>query len=261
MKLESASRSPRGAAAALSLLLALSGCGLDEVQVPELSGPSTYGTGLQLSAQPDVITADGFSTSLIQATVFDQNGRPAAGRQIFMQITDEGGRTADIGNLRAPASTGVGTGVVVTTNGQGIAIAIYEAPPRTDATANQKIIVAARPVGTDAQGTLYRSVQIELRSAEPRFFPQIPGNIAPSCNFAVEAPGGYRVNQPILYQSTSVDPDGTIVRYYWDFGNGRRTDSPDGQAIYNAPGGYTVTHIVTDNGGLQTACAGALVIQ
>ena len=49
------------AAAAAALLLLLSSCSLDEVEIPDIDGPSTYGLGLQLSASPDIIVADGFS--------------------------------------------------------------------------------------------------------------------------------------------------------------------------------------------------------
>jgi hypothetical protein len=244
------------AAAALALLVVHGGCGLDEVEIPDLEGPSELALSIALTANPDIIVADGLSTSLVEATVRDQNGRPVAGREIFFSIADESGRPADLGLLRAPGtSVGLGTGLVVRTNAQGIAQVIYESPARTDATANQLLQVTARPVGTDASSALSRSVRIELRSAEPRLFPQNPNNAAPSCDFAVQAPFGFRVNQSILVQSTSFDTDGTIVRYFWDFGNGRRADSPDAATSYRLPGSYTITHIVTDNNGAQAACA------
>jgi PKD repeat protein len=137
---------------------------------------------------------------------------------------------------------------------------IYEAPARTDATANQTVLVMARAVGTDANAAVSRSVRIELRSAEPRLFPQNPENELPNCDFAVQAPSGFRVNQSILFQSTANDPDGTIVRYWWDFGNGTRADHPDVSTSYRFPSTYTVTHVVTDDDGGQAACAGTLVI-
>lgn len=239
---------------ALGLVLVLHGCGLEEVEIPELSGPSEMGLSVRLTAQPDILTADGVSTSLVQATVRDQNARPVSGRDIFFSVADESGRAADIGTLRASGSVGVGTGVVVRTNAQGIAQVVYETPARTDATANQTVLVLARPVGDDAGAATYRSVRIELRSAEPRLFPQNPDNADPLCDFAVQAPNGFRANQAILFQSTSSDPDGTIVRYFWDFGNGTRSDAPDGAAVYRLPGDYTVRHIVTDDDGAQAAC-------
>jgi hypothetical protein len=248
-------------AAAVVMIFALNGCGLDEIEIPDLDGPSELGLSVSMTANPDIITADGVSTSLVQATVRDQNGRTVSGRDVFFSITDESGRTADLGTLRNSSGTGLGTGLVVRTNASGIAQVVYEAPARTDATANQLVHVTARPVGTDAAGARLRFVAIELRSAEPRLFPQNPDNTDPVCNFAVEAPNGFRRNQPILFQSTSFDPDGTIVRYFWDFGNGTRADHPDGLASYSLAGDYTVTHIVTDDDGGQAACAGALTIQ
>jgi hypothetical protein len=246
---------------ALGLVLTLHGCGLDEVEIPELSGPSEFGLSVRLTAQPDILTADGFSTSLVQATVRDQNSRPVTGRDIFFSVADESGRDADIGSLRSSGGQGVGTGVVVRTNAQGVAQVIYETPARTDATANQSVLILARPVGDDANGARYRTVRIELRSAEPRLFPQNPDNVDPDCDFAVEAPRGFRRNETILFQSTSFDPDGTIVRYFWDFGNGTRADHPDGAAIYRVAGDYTVSHVVTDDDGAQAACAGTFTIE
>jgi hypothetical protein len=254
-------RARRPAAAAAALLLVLSSCSLDEVEIPDLEGPSTYGLGLQLSASPDIIVADGFSTSLIRATVFDQNGAPASGRDIFFAITDSQGRPADLGKLRSTSGFGVGTGLRIPTGTDGVAQLVYEAPPRTDATAHQEILVTARPVGSDAAGQILRSVRIELRSAEPRLFPQVPGVPVPNCNFVVEPTfGPYRTNQAILFQSTSGIAGGVIIRYEWYFGDGTKEDSPDTAKVYRFPGTYQVTHVVTGNLGGVSACGTTLTV-
>ena len=70
-----------------------------------------------------------------------------------------------------------------------------------------------------------------------------------------------RTNNQVLFQSTSFDRDGTIVRYFWDFGNGRQADHPDAATSYNRVGTYTVTHMVTDNNGAQAACQATIVVQ
>jgi hypothetical protein len=295
-------RSRLWAAAGMALLVAHGGCGFDGVEIPELVGPAELATSVTLTASPDIMVADGFSTSLITATVRDQNGQPIAGRDIFFSIADAKGNTADIGTLRSPdTGVGIGTGVQLRTNAQGVAQIVYVAPPRTDATANQQIRVTARPVGTDASSAFSRSVNIELRSAEPRLFPVNLNNTGPECGFAVEvttggcpapqptatpgpapspspsasptptpsaspsaAPGGgctVRPNTQVLFQSTAFDPDGTIVRYFWDFGNGRQADHPDVATSYNRAGSYTVTHLVTDNNGAQAACQATIVVQ
>src|SRR5207245_3198626 len=157
-----------GLAAALAVVLGYSGCGLDEVRLPQLDGPAALGQDLVLTATPDVITADGFSTSLVQATLRDQNGRPIAGRDIFFAVADSAGRFADIGDFRT--SNVPGTAATLRSDPNGVAALVYEAPARTDATANQSVIASARPVGTDFAGATYHQVRIELRSAEPRLF-------------------------------------------------------------------------------------------
>jgi hypothetical protein len=248
---------------ALAMAIALSGCGLEEVEIPDFAGPSEQGTAIRMTASPDLIVADGLSTSLIQATVFDQNGRPAAGRDIFFSVASNDGTLTDLGLLRSTGpDIGVGTGLQVRTDGSGVARVVYVSPPRTDFTATFNVLVAARPVGTDFNGQIYKTVSIELRSAEPRLFPPNPANLAPSCGFTVEpSVGPFRVNQAILFQSTSFDPDGVIVRYEWFFGDGTKEDKPDTNHVWRQPGTYQVMHIVTDNNGARSpACTAALTV-
>jgi hypothetical protein len=282
------------AAVAAAMVVVLNGCGLDKVEVPDFEGPAELALSLRLTASPDIVVADGFSSSLIQAQLRGPNGEALAGRQIFVAVADSLGRTADIGQLRATGSGGIGTGLVLTTNANGIAQASYEAPPRTDMTGNASAIIQARPIGDDFEGQVYRTVRIELRSAEPRLFPQAPGNAPPVCGFIVEAvsgqcgtpiptpaasgsPGGtptpvpqpspvngvictVRANTTVLFQTTARDSDGTIVRYEWFFGDGTRDDKPDLAKVYRVTGTFNVTHLVTDNAGGQAACQSTLTV-
>lgn len=245
------------AAVAAAMALALNGCGLDKVEIPDFEGPAELAFSLRLTASPDIVTADGFSSSLVQVQARGPNGEALVGRQIFMAIADSNGRTADIGQLRSTGSGGIGTGLVLTTGANGIAQASYEAPPRTDATANTSILVQARPIGDDFEGQVYRTVRIELRSAEPRLFPQIPpeGDTV-NCGFIVEpAVGPYKVNTVISFQSTASSPFGVIVRYEWFFGDGTRDDKPNIAKVFRFPGTYSAVHVATDASGNQRACA------
>jgi PKD repeat protein len=45
----------------------------------------------------------------------------------------------------------------------------------------------------------------------------------------------------------SVDPDGSIVSYSWNFGNGQTATGPLAQTTYTSPGTYTLRLTVTDN--------------
>ena len=97
---------------------------------PSSAGPRSWASRLKITASPDVLTADGFSTSLIQVQVFDQNGQPVAGRTVLLAIANAGGklrrprarsthpRAASCAPRRPPWSP----------NASGVATAIYTAP-------------------------------------------------------------------------------------------------------------------------------------
>ena len=61
--------------------------------------------------------------------------------------------------------------------------------------------------------------------------------------------------------SASMDPDGTIVSYTWDFGDGTTGSGQQALHAYGVPGTYTVVLTVVDNDGLSdTATATATII-
>ncbi len=254
---EVASRRGRSVAvAALSLLLAHAGCGLGKVSVPELTGPATLALSLLLNISPDVLTANAVSTASVRARLRGPDGGPLSGHEVFFQITDASGAPAAIGQL-GPTSDRVpnnrGPEVTERTGADGIAEVIYRVPERISFNAVQRILISARLVGNDANGQTYKSVALELRPAEASVFPANPDNAAPTCDFIVTPPAGpYSVGSTIRMQSTSFDKDGSIIRYFWDFGDG---SSEDGKTevdhAYNRPGSYDVTHVCTDDNGAQ----------
>jgi len=238
---------------AAGLCLLLANCTVHDVEIPAIDGPSETGFSMALAVSKDILVADGRDFAVVTATVRGPDGRVAPNQDVFFAIADESGRFADIGVI--VGSNGPGTGATVRTNSQGVAQVLYEAPPRTDATANQSVLVLARIVGNDVNGRFYQSVRIELRSAEPRIFPENPNNVAPKCNFIIEpAVGPYRTGQVIGFHSTSTDSDGVIIRYEWTFGDGTRGDQPDNAKVYGSPGTYIVTHTVVDDDGASATC-------
>jgi hypothetical protein len=261
-------RRQRWAALALGLALALSACSLDKVDVPELDGPSELGLSLYITATPDVLTADGNSTSVVEVTVRDQNGATAAGRAVIFSVANEDGLAADLGTVENPLGNPVrATEAQATTDGNGVARVIYRSPARTDLSADTNVQIKVRPIGTDFNGAVDRFVRIELKSAVPRLFPSQPGDL--KCDFVVQAPGNRAecsdaktcrvlVNTDVLFQSVST---GTIVRYQWFWGDGSPTnDSPDTNHVWRLEGTFQVVHVVTNNLGATESCTADLTI-
>lgn len=81
----------------------------------------------------------------------------------------------------------------------------------------------------------------------------VPINLAPEAHITVSCPLGTLACD--LDASASSDPDGTIARYDWDFGDGA-TAVDAGATVshtYAAAGSYPVTLTVTDDGGATTS--------
>ncbi len=76
------------------------------------------------------------------------------------------------------------------------------------------------------------------------------GNQAPIADAGTPYSG--TANEPVLFDgSGSSDPDGTIVAYDWDFGDGNTASGPAPTHAYAAGGTYNVTLTVTDDMGAQ----------
>lgn len=81
-------------------------------------------------------------------------------------------------------------------------------------------------------------------------------NHAPTPN--PNGPYRFRPGRAVAYSSAgSSDPDGRIVGYHWDFGDGGSSTEPNPTHVYAAPGAYRVTLTATDDDG-ATASARTL---
>jgi len=83
----------------------------------------------------------------------------------------------------------------------------------------------------------------------------VGNNAVPVANFNVA-----KSNLTATFADTSTDSDGSIVRRIWNFGDGVSASATNPLHTYAAPGTYTVTLTVTDNGGYSHTRTAAVVL-
>jgi PKD repeat protein len=78
-----------------------------------------------------------------------------------------------------------------------------------------------------------------------------PSGTVPPVAAAAASPASGSAPVNVQFSSAgSMDPDGSIVAYAWNFGDGYTSTAPNPAHTFNAVGTYTVTLVVTDNTGL-----------
>ncbi|KPJ64350.1 hypothetical protein AMK68_01800, partial [candidate division KD3-62 bacterium DG_56] len=65
----------------------------------------------------------------------------------------------------------------------------------------------------------------------------------------------------ITFTSDAYDPDGTIVSYQWNFGDGNTATGNPVTHSFDAPGSYAVRCVVTDNDGNSTTCSAGVDVE
>lgn len=232
--------------AALCLLtLGVASCTLGTPSTPSLSGPSTLGTAIVVTASPDLMARDGAAQSVITVTARDASGQPIRNLALRMDVKI-GGALGDLGTL---SSRNISTG------SDGRANVIYTAPPPAafGATNETTIQVVATPVGTDAANTTVSGVSIRLTS--PGVI-QAP-NASPVPSFFA-SPSSPHERESVLFDgSASKDPDGRIVSYQWNFGDGTTASGTGATTshLYGVAAAYQPTLTVTDDRGLSVTSA------
>ncbi|RLE36802.1 hypothetical protein DRJ23_06845, partial [Candidatus Acetothermia bacterium] len=91
--------------------------------------------------------------------------------------------------------------------------------------------------------------------------PPTPTNQPPHAAFNF-SPGAPLVGTLVAFNaSASSDPDGSIVSYSWNFGDGQSGSGVTIQHAYSAPGTYTVRLTVTDDDGASDTATQQVVVQ
>jgi hypothetical protein len=226
---------------ALTLAAAVAGCTLQEVEPPAMTGPSELSPSVTMTATPDVLPEDGTSRSVITIIVRDASGQPM--QNVQLRVSANGGQLS-----AGQISTGV----------DGRATVNFTAPltltPGFDP--GTVVRVFATPIGTNFDNSVERSVAIRL---VPPAVIQVPGAPVAAFQFGPQSP---TAGQVVLFDaSASFDPNGTIVTYEWDWGDGDvhgfgRFQDHD----FPAAGTYFVTLTVTDDTNLKATITRAIVV-
>jgi len=96
---------------------------------------------------------------------------------------------------------------------------------------------------TDAGG-LQSSAECSVYVAPTINEPPAPSNNPPAADYSLESSG-----LKVTFTDGSIDSDGSIVSWVWDFGDGTTNTPQNPRHRYRIPGTYTITLTVTDDGG------------
>ncbi|MAT99158.1 MAG: hypothetical protein CL608_18585 [Anaerolineaceae bacterium] len=108
-------------------------------------------------------------------------------------------------------------------------------------------------------GSIFQNAQAAYRAGYQQF--GLGGNQWPVAVANADVLGG-DVPFTVNFNSTgSTDPDGTIVSYAWDFGDGTGSTAANPSHTYTTPGDYVAILTVTDNQGATTSNAVAIAAQ
>jgi len=86
-----------------------------------------------------------------------------------------------------------------------------------------------------------------------------PAGEAPQAGFTI-SPENPKRGEEVRFTDRSSDPDGVIVRWSWDFGDGTTSTAQNPSHRYAAEGTYTVKLTVTDDDGLSDTAVGEITV-
>ena len=194
-------------------------CSLAPTAVSDLGVYSVYTT-------PPTITAGRSNT--LRASLRNNGNAAASGTVSFYC-----GETL-LGSTEVTLAANTGSEASITW------IAPAELPERIDITA---VVVTTPDTDANSENNTFTGSDIRVNQ------PPVAKIVLPDAS----ADGTYDSGAVLSFAATgSNDPDGSIVRFRWDFGNGKRGDYATSPTTYVAPGRYTVTLTVTDDLGATT---------
>jgi chitodextrinase len=241
----------------IALIALTTACTVHQTDVPSLTGPSEFGLSVSVTAQPDIITFDGFSQSTVVVTARNANGAPVPGVQfrldmrVFSKLPPPPGlKLQDFGSLSSR---------FIFSGSDGRATVRYTSPPpplpgTVDPTDLVTIVVV--PVDSNYQTANERTTDIRLVLPPTDF-----GGNAPFAQFTF-APTNPSVGDLINFDArASVAPTGrTITKYAWNWGDGETATGAIEDHDYTNAGTFIVTLTVTDSAGVSASTSKTIAV-
>jgi len=116
------------------------------------------------------------------------------------------------------------------------------------------------PYGIVTDPTLKRNRETWVFTWGTGSWTMVDGPVPPVPSFAVSPPSPVAGEPLTMDAAASSDPDGTIVRFEWDFGDGVSTLGVTVEHTYAVEGTYTVSLNLTDNDGLWATSTQQVVV-
>lgn len=215
-------------------------------------GLDPHGIALTPDGRLAYVANDGSnSVSVINLQTNQGVGSPIpVGTSPFAVAVTPDSRTAYVANFSSMSVSAIDTG---TNKVVGVPTLVGTAPDAIAITPDGRRAYVVNNAGPSVS-VIDTATNQTLGSAIP--VPSEPEGIAiapdqpPLAQFTVPRA---RPGVPASFRSTSSDPDGTIARYEWSFGDGAQLiGAPDPSHVYSSPGTYTATLTLTDGEGCST---------
>jgi len=225
---------------ALAAVVLTAGC-QHKTEVPALSGPSSLSTTLNVTATPDRISQDGSAQSSVQIQAIGPDGKVLSGVPIRVDLLLDG-VLQDFGTLSSKS---------VVTGSDGIARAVYTAPPPSTNQTINTVTVRAVAIGNDAQATHIFSADIRLMPIGVILPPANP----PVPSFTI-SPQPVLLNVPSTFDASASTPgagSASITSYAWNFGDGGTASGRVVTHTYTTTGTFNGTLTVTNDRGVSAS--------
>lgn len=224
--------------AALMVVGATAGCGIEKQGVASVVAPSEFGLSVTAAATPDQLPRDGVSSASVTIVARNAAGKAVSGQQISV--------SPNVGSVSETR---------VTTDANGQASFGYTAPPASTIVSDGQAVISLLPIGGDAQGTAVRTVTLRLTGT--------PNTGAPVPSFTY-LPAAPERRQAVSFDASATTDEGARCEdrctYSWDFG-GESTGS--GRTVsyqFQQARTYAVTLTVTDPTGTAAAVTQGVTI-